>query len=134
MISLKANLNSRSRRLLEIRKELNRRRPEFHRQEWFRYKRLGDSWRKPRGKHSKLREHRGYRPPNVEVGYRGPSAVRYLHPSGFKEVYITNLKEIENVNPATEAIRISSKLGMKKRKMIQDKAHSIGIKILNEVK
>ncbi|MEL9915033.1 MAG: eL32 family ribosomal protein, partial [Thermoplasmatales archaeon] len=37
---------------------MNRKRPEFHRQEWFRYKKLGDSWRKPRGKHSKLREKR----------------------------------------------------------------------------
>ncbi len=131
---MKANLSARSKRLLKVRNEMNRKRPEFHRQEWFRYKKLGDAWRKPRGKHSKSREHRGYRPPNVESGFRGPSEVRALHPSGFKEVYVTNLKDIDRVNPSTEAIRISSKVGMKKRMMIQEKAHTVGIKILNEVK
>jgi large subunit ribosomal protein L32e len=131
---LKANLSDRSKRLLKVRNEMNRKRPEFHRQEWFRYKKLGDSWRKPRGKHSKSREHRGYRPPNVESGFRGPSEVRSLHPSGFREVYVTNLKDIDRVNPTTEAIRISSKVGMKKRMMIQEKAHTVGIRILNEVK
>lgn len=113
---------------------MNRKRPEFHRQEWFRYVRLGTGWRKPRGKHSKLREKKGYRHAWVESGYRGPRSSRYLHPSGFREVYVSCLKDLEKINPKTEAARLSSQLGKKKRIEIQGKAKYLGIRVLNEVK
>ncbi|MCL4334196.1 MAG: 50S ribosomal protein L32e [Candidatus Thermoplasmatota archaeon] len=113
---------------------MNRRRPEFHRQEWFRYVRLGNAWRKPRGKHSKLREKKGYRHAWVESGYRGPSRVRNLHPSGFQEVYVSSLADLERIDSKTQAARISSNVGMRKRKIIQEKARSAGIRVLNEVK
>ncbi|MEM0134832.1 MAG: 50S ribosomal protein L32e [Thermoplasmatales archaeon] len=131
---MKAELDHEGKRLLDIRNKMNRRRPEFHRQEWFRYVRLGSSWRKPRGKHSKLREKKGYRHAYVESGYRGPLKVRNLHPSGFREVYVSSIADVEKINPKTEAARISSTIGMRKRKMIQEKAKAIGIRLLNEVK
>lgn len=130
---MKPEFDGETKRLLKIRNEMNRRRPEFHRQEWFRYKKLGDAWRKPRGKHSKLREKRGYRPAFVESGYRGPRKVRYLHPSGFKEVYVTNIIQLEKVNPKIEAIRISSSVGKKKKMEIVEKAKTLGIRVLNGV-
>ncbi|MEM0150582.1 MAG: eL32 family ribosomal protein, partial [Thermoplasmata archaeon] len=34
--------------------KLARKRPLFRRQEWFRYKKLGEAWRRPKGKHSKM--------------------------------------------------------------------------------
>jgi large subunit ribosomal protein L32e len=131
---LKAELDNDGKRLLKIRNRMNRKRPEFHRQEWFRYVRLGSSWRKPRGKHSKLREKKGYRHAFVESGYRGPAKVRYFHPTGFREIYVTSLTDIDRINPKTEAARISSTIGRKKRIMIQEKARALGVKILNEVK
>jgi large subunit ribosomal protein L32e len=131
---LKAELDQEGKKLLVIRNRMNRKRPEFHRQEWFRYIRLGTEWRKPRGKHSKLREKKGYRHAYVESGYRGPAKVRNLHPSGFKEVYVTTIIDLEKINPKTQAARISSSLGMRKRKLIQERARAIGIRILNEVK
>jgi large subunit ribosomal protein L32e len=133
-MSLKPELGHEEKRLLAIRNRMNRRRPEFHRQEWFRYVRLGTAWRKPRGKHSKLREKKGYRHAWVESGYRGPSRVRNLHPSGYQEVYVSSIADLERINPKTQAARISSTIGMKKRKIIQEKAKSSGIRILNEVK
>jgi large subunit ribosomal protein L32e len=131
---LKVEMDNEGKRLLGIRNKMNRKRPEFHRQEWFRYKKLGTSWRRPRGKHSKLREKKGYRHAWVESGYRGPVKVRNLHPSGFKEVYVSTLADLEKINPKTDAARISSKVGMKKRRVIQEKAKASGIKLLNEVK
>jgi large subunit ribosomal protein L32e len=131
---LKAELGQEEKRLLTIRNRMNRRRPEFHRQEWFRYVRLGNAWRKPRGKHSKLREKKGYRHAWVESGYRGPSRVRNLHPSGFQEVYVSSLADLERIDSKTQAARISSNVGMRKRKIIQEKARSAGIRVLNEVK
>lgn len=131
---MKPELDSNTQKLLALRNRMNRKRPEFHRQEWFRYRKLGSAWRKPRGKHSKLREKRGYRPAFVESGYRGPRAVRNLHPSGFKEVYITSIKDLRDIDPKRQAVRISSTVGRKKRMEIQDRAREAGIRVLNEVR
>ena len=46
---------------LSKRNRMSNRRPAFKRQNWFRYKRLGDKWRRPRGIHSKMRRHFKYR-------------------------------------------------------------------------
>jgi len=131
---LKVELDQEGKRLLELRNKMNRKRPEFHRQEWFRYIRLGSSWRKPRGKHSKLREKKGYRHAIVESGYRGPRTARYLHPSGFREIYVNNIKDLEKINPKTEGARLSSHIGKRKRIEIQEKARSLGIRVFNEVR
>ncbi|MGC8562094.1 MAG: 50S ribosomal protein L32e [Thermoplasmata archaeon] len=131
---MKAELDNDGKRLLSIRNRMNRKRPAFHRQEWFRYVRLGSSWRKPRGKHSKLREKKGYRHAFVESGYRGPARARYLHPTGFREIYVSSIMDLDSINPKTDAARISSTVGRRKRMIIQERAKALGVKILNEVK
>jgi large subunit ribosomal protein L32e len=113
------------------RNRMSHRRPAFKRQNWFRYKRLGDKWRRPRGIHSKMRRHFKYRIPVAQVGFGGPASVRGLHPSGFEEVRVNNLKEIDNVDPKTQAIRIASTVGDKKREIIVSKADEVGIRVLN---
>ena len=67
------------------------RRPAFKRQEWFRYSKLGEKWRKPKGIHSKMKRQLKRRPPMVDIGFRGPVAARDLHPSGFEEVVVYNV-------------------------------------------
>ena len=116
---------------LSKRNRMSNRRPAFKRQNWFRYKRLGDKWRRPRGIHSKMRRHFKYRITVVQPGFRGPASVRGLHPSGFEEVMIHNPKEVDNVDPKTQAIRISSKVGDKKREIIVKKADDLKIRIFN---
>ncbi len=106
----------------------------FHRQEWFRYKRLGDRWRRPRGRHSKMRLNRKYRPPKVRIGHRNPKDIRGLHPSGFEEILIHNTYELEKINPKTQAARIAGAVGEKKRAKIEEKANEKGIRILNRRK
>ena len=128
---IKPKLNDEEKRLLKIRNRMNRMRPKFRRQEWFRYKRLGDSWRRPKGKHSKMREHKGYRPPVVGSGYRNPKKVRGLHPSGFKEILVHNPRDLDFVNPEREAVRIASRVGVRKRLEIEKKAEELGIRVLN---
>ena len=66
-----------------------------------------------------------------EVGYRAPKSLRYLHPSGFKEVLIRNLKEVDRIDPKKEAIRIASTVGKKLREKILKKAEEMKIKVLN---
>ena len=116
---------------LEIRSAKNDARPAFKRQEWFRYQRLGEKWRKPRGIHSKMRRHLSYRPPVVSIGFRGPKMVRDYHPSGFQEVLVYNASQVEKVDPKVQAIRIGGTVGGKKRMTITEKADELGIRILN---
>ena len=37
--------------LLKLRRKLKRKKPEFLRQNWFRFPKLGEKWRRPRGRH-----------------------------------------------------------------------------------
>ena len=124
-------LDKQTKKDLSKRNRMSHKRPSFKRQNWFRYKRLGEKWRRPRGIHSKMRRHFKYRIPVVQVGFRGPARVRGLHPSGFEEVLVHNTKEVENVNPETQAVRISSTVGDKKRELIVKKADELKIRVLN---
>ena len=78
--------------LLEKRKKISQHRPKFVRQESWRYDRLAENWRKPKGKDNKMRLQVSGVPQLVKVGYRGPKVARGLHPSGYIDnlVYNTN--------------------------------------------
>ncbi|MFO7619269.1 MAG: 50S ribosomal protein L32e [Thermoplasmata archaeon] len=105
--------------------------PHFKRQEWFRYQKLGDKWRKPRGLHSKMRRHISYRVDVVSIGYRGPKAARGRHPSGFEEVMVHNLGEMDGLDSKRQAIRIAHSVGYLKRMHIALKAEELDLRILN---
>lgn len=106
----------------------------FRRQEWFRYKRLKNNWRRPRGRHSKMRKNLKYRPPKVRIGYRNPKEIRGLHPSGFEDILIYNITDLDTIDPKKQAARIAHTVGGKKREAIEQKADEKGIRILNRRK
>jgi len=118
-------------RLMELRKKISQKRPSFRRVESWRYKRVKDSWRKARGIDSKTRKKKksGVKSPNI--GYRGPKKVRGLHPSGYEEVRIITIKDLKNLNNNKHALKISGKLGAKKRIALTDYCQKRGFKILN---
>jgi large subunit ribosomal protein L32e len=116
---------------LAKREEIASRRPHFKRGEWFRFKRLGVSWHKPRGIHNKMRRHYGYRPPIVSIGYRGPKEVRGYHSSGFQEVMVHNPSQLEKVDAKTQAVRVGGSVGYKKKLAIEKRADELGIRVLN---
>jgi large subunit ribosomal protein L32e len=118
--------------VLPVRKEIKKRRPNFYREEWFRYKRLGKSWRRPDGISSKMRRNYKYRPNKVRVGYRGPEKTRGLHPSGFEEVMVFNVADLTDIDPKTQAARIGGTVGSRKRMEIEKKAEELDVRILNK--
>lgn len=105
--------------------------PKFRRQEWFRFKRLGEKWRKPRGRDSKMRLGKSGKPPLVSVGYRAPRATRGTHPSGLAEVLINGVRDLEGIDAGKQAVRIASGVGKRKREQIVSRAKELNIRVLN---
>jgi large subunit ribosomal protein L32e len=127
----KPELPDDERQALALKAVKRARKPKFRRQEWFRYVRIDDSWRRPRGLHSKLRRNYKYRPPKVSKGYRGPKTVRGRHPSGFEDILVHNPNDLQAMDPKRQAARIGHTVGTRKRMAIKKKADELGIRILN---
>lgn len=92
---------------------------------------LSDSWRKPRGQHNKQREQKKAKGALPKPGFGSPVAVRGMHPSGFFEILVTSLKDLEGLDPKTHAVRIGGTVGDRKRMILQETALASGIKVLN---
>ncbi|WP_435127752.1 50S ribosomal protein L32e [Halobaculum sp. D14] len=105
--------------------------PQFNRQDYHKKKRTPTSWRRPRGGLSKQRRGVKGKGPKVEAGFRSPEAARGLHPSGFEEVRVHNTDDLEGVDADTEAVRIASKVGARKRERIEDVCADREIRVLN---
>ena len=120
-----------SQKALKARKRAKKKKPDFVRPESWRYLKLKESWRRPRGLDHKVRRKIKGWPPGVSVGYKGPKVARGLHPSGYREVLVHNAQEISNVDPKTEAARIAHRVGKKKRVQIIAEAKKRKVFILN---
>lgn len=108
-----------------------RKKPEFRRPLSESIKRLKPSWRRPRGSQNKVRKRKKGKLPMPSIGWRSPRALRYLHPSGYKEVLVRSLKDLNGIDAKKEAIRIAATIGKKKRLEILKIAKERGIKVLN---
>ena len=117
---------------LVLRAAQKKKTPSFRRTEWFRYKRLSRSgWRAPHGMDSKQRRNYKYRGSLVRVGHGKVAAARGLHPSGFQEVMVHNLNDLESIDPETQAARVGRTVGGRKREFIHARADELGIRVLN---
>ncbi|MHC3437985.1 50S ribosomal protein L32e [Natrialbaceae archaeon A-gly3] len=122
-------LSEEEQRLLDRRKAEGK--PQFNRQDYHMKKRTPESWRRPRGTLSKQRRGIKGKGPKVQAGYRTPTAVRGKHPSGFEEVRVENVDDLEGVDGSREAVRIGSSVGARKRERIEEVAEDEGIRVLN---
>ncbi|MHA1410321.1 MAG: 50S ribosomal protein L32e [Candidatus Odinarchaeia archaeon] len=119
-------------RLLRLRKQMKQKLPKFIRQECWRYKRVHEPWRRPKGIDNKVRKKRKGFIKMPDIGYRTPRKVRGFHPSGKKEVIITQVNELDAYNPEEYIIRISGKLGLLKKLDVYEKAEELGFKVINK--
>jgi large subunit ribosomal protein L32e len=119
---------------LKLRLKAKRKKPEFIRPGGKNLKRLGKKWKTPRGIHSKLKKHKKGRGHLPHPGYGSPKSVKGLHPSGFEDILIFNVKDLEKINPEKQACRIASTVGIKKRLKIMEKSKELKIKVLNPLR
>jgi len=112
-------------------KDHSRKKPKFRRQESWRYKRVEDTWRKPRGIDSKMRKKVKGWPPSPAIGYRNHKKKRGLHPSGFVEIRVQSVEDLGEIDPELQAIRIARTVGSRKRVDILALAEEKGIHVLN---
>ena len=115
----------------KIRKRPKAKKPDFKRQESWRYKRLETGWRSSRGIDSKMRKRVKGWPRSPGIGYRSPRELMGLHPSGYEEILVHNPGEIDKVDPKRQAIRIAHTVGGRKRVEISTRAEEKGIRVLN---
>src|SRR3989344_2169827 len=99
---------------------------KFKRQN-FLLKKLKDSWRRPRGIHSKLRLKKRGKGKRPKIGYGNDRKIRGLTKNQHY-TYINNIKDLENIK---NSIIISSNIGLKKKLGIITKAKELGLNILN---
>ncbi len=103
----------------------------FKRDGYGKKRQLSDSWRKPRGQHNKQREQKKAKGALPKPGFGSPVAVRGMHPSGFFEILVSSLKDLEGLDPKTQAVRLGATVGTRKRIIIQEQAVAAGLRVLN---
>jgi large subunit ribosomal protein L32e len=108
-----------------------KRTPKFRRQESWKYDKLSEAWRRPKGIDNKMRKEMGGVPPRVKVGYGTPKDIRGLHPSGLRPVTVSSMAQLEQLPDEGVIVIISAKVGRRTKRAITDKARSIGVRVSN---
>lgn len=116
---------------LAHREKIKKRKPNFFREDWHKRKAVSKtSWRKPRGKHSKMRHGFQGHPASADPGYGSPSDVRGLHSSGLMPIRVHNAQDLTVLNKAVYAVIIGATVGARKKAEIVKKASSLGLRII----
>lgn len=115
--------------LIELRAQIRSKTPPFRRTSLLRHPKLEDTWRKPKGRDSKIRERR--KGALVQVGYGGPRAVRNMHPTGMFESIVHNKDDLKAIDAKTHVARISAQVGNRKKLEIIEAAKKAKIWVLN---
>jgi large subunit ribosomal protein L32e len=117
--------------LLALRKQIKARKPRFSRQDVLKKSRLDDTWRHPKGMHSKMRHHKKGYSAYVEVGWGSPAAVEGLHKSGLRPVVIHSIGQVAVLDPKTEGAVIAAHVGNRLKVLLIDALTKKNIRILN---
>ncbi len=122
---------SETKKLLELRKKINAKRPNFRPQDSTKRKKIRKRWVFPAGMHSKMRLKKKGRARNVMPGFRSPSDVRGLDRNGLQITLVANLGKLSGLDNKVHSLTISGLVGDKKRLEILKKAAELGFTVLN---
>ena len=105
--------------------------PDFKRQDSWRYKRVAENWRRPRGVTSKMRKEESGFPAKVKIGYGSSSTTRGRHPRGLIERLVWREAELDLLNPKIHIVRVAGRVGERKRLGIITKAKEQNFHLAN---
>ena len=117
--------------LLALRKKIKSYKPNFIRHDGHKKMRLEKVWRKPRGLHNKVREHRRGYVRNLTPGYGSPLGVKGLHPSGLRSVLITHVSQLKDLDKVNDGLMVSAQMGARKKLLVLQEAQKLQLKVLN---
>jgi len=106
-------------------------RTRFKRQESWRLKRVKENWRRPRGVTSRMRKEKKGWPALVKAGRGSAASTRGRHPRGLIERLVRNEADLEGLNPKVHIIRLSGRLGQRRRIVLVERAKRLNIHIAN---
>ncbi len=108
---------------------------KFIRQDYMRYSKIGkgrkklQKWRRPKGRHSKMRLKRKSYPASPNIGYASPKK-ELGKINGMSPVLVHNLKDMRSLEK-NNLIIISGKVGAKKRLEMIKLAEEMKLKVHN---
>ena len=117
--------------LLELRRKMKARKPNFVRQDVHKKPGLKAKWRKPKGLDSKLRRRIRGKYRAISHGYRSPREVRGIHKSGLEFKAVSSIRDLDNTDSKKQGIVISSTVGKKKRVEMLKMAAELHVEVLN---
>lgn len=115
----------------KIKKLTKKKKPKFQVMNLGFMKSVPDRWRRPRGTANKKRRHYAFTGAYPKIGYKNPEQIRGLHPLGKREMLVNNTYDLNKVKDNDMLVRISGKVGAKKRNHILEKAKLMGLIVLN---
>ncbi|MBM3199440.1 hypothetical protein FJZ53_00790 [Candidatus Woesearchaeota archaeon] len=115
---------------LEDRKKVKDKKPNFLKQDAQKKSSLYSDWRRPRGRHSKMRLRKKGRRKRPSMGYSSPQLVRGLNPDGVKEKLVYNLEDLSSVGK-NEGVIISGNIGLRKKIEMLKKIQELKLTLLN---
>ena len=116
--------------MIEVRKQIKAKKPNFIRQDAHKKDKLKAKWRKPKGLQSKMRLHKKGYSRSPSQGWRSPKTVRGLDASGLEVVHVARLQDLQNVTK-DQGIIIQSTVGAKNKIALLKAAQEKNIRVLN---
>merc|ERR1712080_517441 len=112
---------------------VKKRTKKFNRHQSDRYHKVKRNWRKPKGIDNRVRrKFKGmYLMPNI--GYGSAKETRHMLPTGFRQVLVHNVKELEVLMMQNEKFcaEIAHGVSSKNRKVLVERAAQLAIRITN---
>jgi large subunit ribosomal protein L32e len=116
---------------LEQRKIMRAKRPKFIRDGARKKIRITDEWRRPRGRHSKVRHNLTGHAPKVKPGFRTQRIVRGMTNAGLIPVIVNSLSDISKLDKKTHCAIIAANTGSKNKIVIYEALRKQGVVVYN---
>ncbi len=80
---------------------------------------------------SRMRKEKSGWPHRAKVGYGRESESKGLHPRGLSEKLVTNLSDLNELSVKSHIVRLSRRLGERKRLLVLERARQMGLRVAN---